>query len=1091
MVDNAVNAEANYEYDANGNRIFEGYSSASANTGGLKTWYQQSAATYDALNRISSITDPRYTITYSYDAVGNRRRVLATYSDGLNGSLQTQDYWYQYDAANRFTVTMGQLVNGTVVAGSSGAGVTITYNKAGMRTQATYAYDNHREDYSYTADGQLTDVSINGVLRSRRYNDLAGRATRYQEWNANGSLKTDTSRIWDADSQLTREVDAALGTTTTYNRLADGTLSSSVQSDSAQSNGTAATTPTTTTTTTTSTTTYEWWDEAKQSTVKIQADNEANPRWAPGYSRMTYDQNGHLLGVMDVAANRGFSYGSDAEGHVLRRDENINGTKNRSHNYYFFDGHEVGNVGNDGIETRDYARELAATSQGSGPDQRFTSVSPVASADFDENYQPINSQYPGPVPDKYTVKAGDTLQGIAQIIWGDSQMWYLIADANGLDGTETLTTGVVLTLPNKVSNIHNTSSTWRPYQPGLAIGDTSPTLPAPPPPPQSDGGCGGMGQLLVSVISVAVAVAMQQYYLIGMSTPVAGAVAAATGSLAGQGVGVLTGMQDKFSLKQVGLAALSAGVSGSLSGIGPLDGELTSMGNTIARTALANTITQGAAVVLGLQDRFDLRGVVAAGAGAGVSKLLAGSFAPSNFTDVQFKPDLPTSIAQATLAGFAGALTTAALRGGHVSANQIATDAFGNALGNELADAYLEQQPAEQKRRDQQLAVRFAIFDAFGVDINTLPVTPAQQATGQGIVTGPSGPRFPEPIESAVGTAYITGNFQINRSAVVSATSELDLASAHDKWLQTGEKPIYDFGDPFATGGVGDLLAAGPGRLARPVQLARNANGDAAAQLVSDPFSLLGPGWANDYNGIGAEAKRNAIKQEIEEITRNLGQGARRVPDLQQALNEQGLLVNDYSQPQLERFRTFQNLENLRKLGIVELDENWAVKSITRNREMLINPREIRFTQEWVSYSKGMGSAMYTIDSIAAAVRDNPISLPAIDVVLMPDGKLTSLDNKRLTAASGVDAANIKIFIRDANEQLTAAEAKRFRSEVDGEKISPRTWGDATALRIFNQGDEFARKFRQGSAVVPFVNQAPVNSIWGLKFNISPIFRSR
>ena len=219
-----MNAEANYEYDSNGNRIFEGYSSASANTGGLKTWYQQSSATYDALNRLTRITDPRYTINYSYDAIGNKRRVLATYSDGLNGSLQTQDYWYQYDAANRFTVTMGQLLNGAVVAGSSGAGVTITYNTAGMRTQATYAYDNHREDYSYTADGQLTDVSINGVLRSRRTNDLAGRVTRYQEWHASGALKTDTSRTWDADSQLSREVDAVSNSATSYNRLADGTL---------------------------------------------------------------------------------------------------------------------------------------------------------------------------------------------------------------------------------------------------------------------------------------------------------------------------------------------------------------------------------------------------------------------------------------------------------------------------------------------------------------------------------------------------------------------------------------------------------------------------------------------------------------------------------------------------------------------------------------------------------------------------------------------------------------------------------------------------------------------------------------------------
>jgi len=28
--------------------------------------------------------------------------------------------------------------------------------------------------------------------------------------------------------------------------------------------------------------------------------------------------------------------------------------------------------------------------------------------------------------------AGDTLQSIAQMLWGDSSLWYVLADANGL-----------------------------------------------------------------------------------------------------------------------------------------------------------------------------------------------------------------------------------------------------------------------------------------------------------------------------------------------------------------------------------------------------------------------------------------------------------------------------------------------------------------------------------------------------------------------------------------------------------------------------------------------------------------------------------
>jgi nucleoid-associated protein YgaU len=34
----------------------------------------------------------------------------------------------------------------------------------------------------------------------------------------------------------------------------------------------------------------------------------------------------------------------------------------------------------------------------------------------------------------YVVRAGDTFAGIAKTVWGDSSLWFLIADANGLSG---------------------------------------------------------------------------------------------------------------------------------------------------------------------------------------------------------------------------------------------------------------------------------------------------------------------------------------------------------------------------------------------------------------------------------------------------------------------------------------------------------------------------------------------------------------------------------------------------------------------------------------------------------------------------------
>ena len=58
----------------------------------------------------------------------------------------------------------------------------------------------------------------------------------------------------------------------------------------------------------------------------------------------------------------------------------------------------------------------------------------------------------------HVVRPGDTLQTIAQIYFGSPAYWYLIADANGLSGSEALTEGVTLTIPNKVANSANSAN---------------------------------------------------------------------------------------------------------------------------------------------------------------------------------------------------------------------------------------------------------------------------------------------------------------------------------------------------------------------------------------------------------------------------------------------------------------------------------------------------------------------------------------------------------------------------------------------------------------------------------------------------------
>ena len=154
--------------------------------------------------------------------------------------------------------------------------------------------------------------------------------------------------------------------------------------------------------------------------------------------------------------------------------------------------------------------------------------------------------------------AGDTLQSIAYQIWGDASFWYMIADANGLMGDETLSAGQVLTIPNKVHNSHNIRGTF----PGLRsergdrqqLADGAQAAKAP------------LGRLrrdradTMAVVAIAVTPAFPG---IGArsarsSKPRGGIAAAAFGSAVGQGVAVLTGIQSKFDWGAVAMAAEAA-----------------------------------------------------------------------------------------------------------------------------------------------------------------------------------------------------------------------------------------------------------------------------------------------------------------------------------------------------------------------------------------------------------------------------------------------------------------------------------------------------------------------------------------------------
>ncbi|MEO4184631.1 LysM peptidoglycan-binding domain-containing protein, partial [Acinetobacter pittii] len=469
-------------------------------------------------------------------------------------------------------------------------GIAISYDKLGQRLTADYGKDAlnstkaHKESYSYTTDGYLetvknADYSSTGILGteytvSTRYNDALGRVTKYTDNNENSTtVYQTTTTTYSKNNQITeqkKEGGNGAGTTQ-YTYLADKvTLDKTVMTPTS---GSIQTTQYA----------YEWWDSAKQSKITTTVDG------LNGETTLTYDVNGHSNGFIDAknAQNkRSATYINNSQGMVLQRSEIINDSLNRYRNFYYVNGQRVGDLSNDGPSREDYVQNLQSNRATATQAKDFK---PISSADFDQNFEPINAQYPSSASTSYVVNNGDTLQSIALSVWGDASMWYMLADVNGLSAMDKLTAGQVLTVPNKVTNIHNNSETFRPYNPGEAIGNTQPTVPSPPPPPKPKKKCGGIAQIVMIVVAVVATIftagAALSVIAPGMSLFAGGlsvlagtsslgiagsmavaAGAAAVGSAASQLVGKAMGVVDSFSWSQVGISALTAAATAGVGG---------------------------------------------------------------------------------------------------------------------------------------------------------------------------------------------------------------------------------------------------------------------------------------------------------------------------------------------------------------------------------------------------------------------------------------------------------------------------------------------------------------------------------------------
>jgi len=295
-------------------------------------------------------------------------------------------------------------------------------------------------------------------------------------------------------------------------------------------------------------------------------------------------------------------------------------------------------------------------------------------------------------------------------VYGNANLWYILADANAIDSDAELVAGAQLRVPDVKVN-SNDASTFKPFDPSTATGPTNPSLPYIPKP--SESGCGTLGTIIMVVVAVVVTVytagaaagamasalgaasgaaaaggtfaagsaALAGAY--GTTTAVvAGAAGAFAGSVASQAVGSAIG-QTSFSWRNVAASTLAGAATAGFGAYANTTALAASpMLNAMATAAVGNVSAYAAGRLAGNDASFSWRSVAASAVSAGVTARLAPSVSQKLGVE-------GGRVGSSMVSGITGGVVSAHVRqgliGGGVDYQDVFVDAFGNTLMGALS----------------------------------------------------------------------------------------------------------------------------------------------------------------------------------------------------------------------------------------------------------------------------------------------------------------------------------------------------------------------------------------------------------------------
>ena len=154
------------------------------------------------------------------------------------------------------------------------------------------------------------------------------------------------------------------------------------------------------------------------------------------------------------------------------------------------------------------------------------------------------------------------------------------------------------------------------------------------------------------------------------------------------------------------------------------------------------------------------------------------------------------------------------------------------------------------------------------------------------------------------------------------------------------------------------------------------------------------------------------------------------------------------------------------------------IDSAKANGATALNAESIRVSQKSVSYLKQrFGDGSYSYDDLVTSMIKKGWNGNPIDVVTMPDGKFTSIDNTRVLAARDA-RIDVQANVRDYSESLPQEMLRRFENpNIPGDYA--KTWGQAVEYRVQNQGKKFSTANPYGTFESP-VMKYKVKNWFGL-----------